>query len=266
MMLDRRRVAGIAVAMAIFAVGLGPGVALSRMLSDAKPNNGVAAAHVMPVQGIDVSYWQGNVDWQKVGDAGVRFAYIKATEGGDHLDPKFRDNWRAAKQAGIARGAYHVMYWCRVAKEQASWFMSNVPKDSGALPPVLDVEWNGYSKTCPHHIARDDAIAKIKIMLEAMEAFSGKQPIIYTDPKFHRQVLEGEFPDHQFWLRSVAAKPEAKYGARNWVFWQFTTTGRVHGVAGPVDRNSFNGTPTDWKRVVKNQCKCGTAASVSSND
>jgi lysozyme len=128
-----------------------------------------------------------------------------------------------------------------VAKEQASWFVSNTPADEDALPPVLDVEWNSHSKTCPHHIAREAAIAKIKIMLKAMEAHSGKRPIIYTDPKFHSDVLEGELPNYHFWLRSVAATPEEKYEARNWVFWQFTTTGRVRGVAGPVDRNSFNG-------------------------
>src|SRR5436190_4558929 len=106
MVLDRRRMAVIAV-VGMFAANLGTGAALSRMLSDTKPNNGVAAAHVMPVQGIDVSYWQGDVDWQAVTDAGVYFAYIKATEGADHLDPKFLDNWQEAKQAGVARGAYH---------------------------------------------------------------------------------------------------------------------------------------------------------------
>ncbi|MGE3872955.1 MAG: GH25 family lysozyme [Parvibaculaceae bacterium] len=256
----------IAVAVGVLAASLGAGAALARMLSDKNPHSGVAEAHTMPVQGIDVSYWQGDIDWKKVGDAGIHFAYIKATEGGDRLDPKFLDNWRAAKKAGIARGAYHFMYWCRSAKEQASWFASHVPGDDDALPPVLDVEWNPHSKTCPQRIARDAAIAKIKVMLKAMEAHSGKQPIIYTDPKFHREVLEGEFPDHHFWLRSVAAMPEAKYPARNWVFWQFTTTGRVHGVAGPVDRNSFNGTRADWKSVLKKQCLCGTAPSMSSND
>ncbi len=250
----------------MFAASLGTGPALSRMLWDKKPNKGVAAAHLMPVQGIDVSYWQGDIDWQKVSAAGVQFAYIKATEGGDRLDPKFLDNWRAAKQAGVPRGAYHVMYWCRSAKEQAAWFMLNVPKDGAELPPVLDVEWNSHSKTCPSRISRNNAVAKIKIMLAAMETHTGKRPIIYTDPKFHRQVLEGEFPDHYFWLRSVAAKPEARYRARNWVFWQFTTTGRVHGVAGPVDRNSFNGTRTDWKTALKKQCICAPAESISAND
>lgn len=267
MVLDRLRLAVVAVVIGGLAASLGAGAASSGALSDKKRHKGVAAAHAMPVQGIDVSYWQGNIDWQKVGDAGVHFAYIKATEGGDRLDPKFLDNWRRAKEAGVARGAYHFMYWCRRANEQARWFMSNVPgDDDDALPPVLDVEWNSRSKTCPNRIARADAIAKIKVMLEAMEAHTGKRPIIYTDPKFHREVLEGEFADYHFWLRSVAAKPEAKYRARNWAFWQFTTTGRVHGVAGPVDRNSFNGTPADWASVLKKRCICGTATSTSLND
>jgi lysozyme len=90
-----------------------------------------------------------------------------------------------------------------------------------------------------------------------MEAYSGKQPIIYTDLTFHREVLEGEFTNYHFWLRSVATKPEVKYRDRNWAFWQFTTTGRVYGVAGPVDRNSFNGTRAEWKRVLKKRCIAG---------
>lgn len=251
MTLDRCRMAAIAVAVGVFAASLGAGAALSGTLSDKKPHKGVTTAHRMPVQGIDVSYFQGDIDWKKVGAAGIHFAYIKATEGGDRLDPKFLDNWQAAKQAGIARGAYHVMYWCRRASEQASWFKSHVPEDGDTLPPVLDVEWNSHSKTCPQRIARASAIAKIKVMLEAMEAHTGQQPIIYTDPKFHREVLEGEFTNYDFWLRSVAAKPEAKYRERKWAFWQFTATGRVRGVAGPVDRNSFNGTRADWKRAFK---------------
>lgn len=263
MAIYRCRVAVVAVAVGIFAASLGAETAFSRMLSDKKPHKGVAAAHTMPVQGIDVSYFQGDIDWKKVGEAGIQFAYIKVTEGGDRLDPKFLSNWRGAKRAGIARGAYHVMYWCRYAKEQASWFALNAPVDEDALPPVLDLEWNSYSKTCPRRIARKDAIAKIKVMLKAMEIHSGKQPIIYTDPAFHREVLEGEFPNHYFWLRSVAAEPEEKYRDRGWVFWQFTTTGRVPGVTGPVDRNSFYGTRADWKRVMKNRCICNIETSMS---
>ena len=224
--------------------------ARSVKLADAKPHAGVASAHSMKVQGIDVSAWQGDIDWGRAREAGTRFAFIKATEGGDHLDPKFLDNWYAAKRAGVARGAYHFVYWCRPANEQALWFMLNVPADSDALPPVLDVEWNSHSKTCPRKVDRQTALEQIKIMLDAMEAHTGKRPIIYTDPKFHREILEGEFTDYHFWLRSVAAKPDVIYRERSWSFWQFTTTGSVPGVKGRVDRNSFNGTHADWDRVL----------------
>jgi lysozyme len=246
-----RGFAVIAAAFVLFVASAGGQSAHSLSLRDAKPHDGVAAAHSMPIQGIDVSYWQGDIDWQAARAAGVRFTFIKATEGGDHLDPKFLDNWNAAKRAGIARGAYHFVYWCRPASEQALWFMLNVPPDPDALPPVLDVEWNGHSKTCPGKVSREDALAKIKIMLDAMQAHTGKRPIIYTDPKFHREVLEGELSDYHFWLRSVAAEPEAIYRERSWSFWQFTTTGHVPGVKGRVDRNSFNGTRADWDRVLK---------------
>src|SRR3990172_403820 len=164
-----RGLAVMAVAAALLAASAGDRPALSRTLRDAKPNNGVSAAHTMPIQGIDVSYWQGDIDWNAAREAGVRFTFIKATEGGDHLDPRFLDNWYAAKRAGVARGAYHFVYWCRPAHEQALWFMLNVPADADALPPVLDVEWNSYSKTCPGRVARDTALAKIKILLDAME-------------------------------------------------------------------------------------------------
>lgn len=225
--------------------------ARSAKLADAKPHDGVASAHTMPVQGIDVSAWQGNIDWAKARAAGTRFAFIKATEGGDHLDPKFLENWEGAKNAGIARGAYHFLYWCRPAHEQALWFMLNVPADADALPPVLDLEWNTVSKTCPKKISRAKALEKIKAMLVAMEIHTGKKPIIYTDPLFHREVLEGELTEYHFWLRSVAAEPQEKYADRRWAFWQFTTTGTVPGIAGKVDRNVYGGNDADWDRLMK---------------
>ncbi len=262
--MSRHRVCMMILALALGSGGacVGTSNAQAGVLSDKKPHEGVADAHAMPVQGIDVSYFQGEVDWRKVERAGIDFAYIKATEGTDRLDPKFRANWRGAGKAGIMRGAYHVMYWCSPASEQAAWFVKNVPNVGGTLPPVLDVEWNGHSKTCPHEISRKAAIAKIKVMLAAMEAHAGRRPIIYTDPKFHRDVLEGAFTEYQFWLRSTAAKPEAKYPGRDWSFWQFTTTGRVPGVTGAVDRNIYNGTMADWKRAVKRMQTQTVAADV----
>jgi lysozyme len=217
---------------------------------DADPHKGVARAHILPVQGIDVSQWQGDVDWEEVRAAGVEFAYIKATEGGDHLDTKFHANWEGARRAGVPRGAYHFVYWCRPAHEQALWFMLNVPSDADALPPVLDVEWNAHSPTCPDRVSPERAREIIEVLLAAMETHTGKRPILYTDRVFHAQVLEGRFERYSFWLRSVAAEPRDIYGDRPWLFWQFTTTGRVRGIDGNVDRNVFNGRPDDWRLAL----------------
>jgi lysozyme len=219
-------------------------------LADRKPHDGVSRAHALPVQGIDVSNWQGDIDWTRVRSAGTQFAFIKATEGGDYIDPKFKQNWVGAKRAGIPRGAYHMVYWCRPAQEQALWFIRNVPYDPDALPPVLDLEWNGHSRSCPKKVPARLALEKIAIMLEVMEAHTGKRPIIYTDVAFHREVLVGQFPGYNFWLRSVAAEPDEIYSDRPWLFWQFTTTGYVPGIAGPVDRNAFNGSSDEWRQVL----------------
>ncbi len=246
----RRIVAAGALAAGIF-LAFGMIVAEAASIRDSDPHKGVARAHKMPVKGIDVSYWQGDIDWDKVRAAGIEFAYLKATEGGDHLDSKFREHWVAAKSAGIARGAYHFIYWCRPAHEQAVWFMLNVPPDPDALPPVLDLEWNGHSPTCAKRIAADKARKMIDVLLAAMEVHYGKRPIIYTDTTFHADVLEGRYDDYPFWLRSVAAEPKKIFKNRPWIMWQYTTTGRVPGIDGDVDLNAFNGNKKGWRRFLR---------------
>jgi lysozyme len=221
--------------------------------SDSDPHPGVREAKGFAIHGIDISKWQGEINWEAVRASGTKFAFIKATEGGDHLDEKFAENWNAAKANGIPRSAYHFVYWCRPASEQAAWFEQNVPNDPTALPPVLDVEWNGHSRTCPKKIAPEKARAKIRLMLEEFERHTGKKPIIYTDITFHKDVFEGtdEFDHYPFWLRSVAAPPRDRYQERPWSFWQYTTTGRVPGIRGDVDRNVFAGTVKEWNSFLK---------------
>ena len=223
-------------------------------LGDARPHPGVASARRLPIHGIDVSKWQGKIDWASVAGAGTQFAFIKATEGGDHVDERFMENWYGAKQAGIPRGAYHFMFWCRPAADQARWFKQSVPADPGAMPPVLDVEWNGESKLCPHKVSRDQALSMIRTMLRAMEEHTGKRPIIYTDITFHNEVLEGELADYPHWVRSTAAEPQERYNDRRWTMWQYTTTGRVPGIKGDVDRNAFFGSEGDWMSFLERDC------------
>jgi lysozyme len=203
------------------------------------------------IHGVDVSKYQGEIDWNAARSAGVSFAWIKATEGGDHADEFFRRNWQEAKEAGIPRGAYHFAYWCRPAQEQADWFNANVPEDDSALPPVLDVEWNPTSRTCPQKVSRDVAIGQMRIMLTAMEQKFHKRPVIYSTVDFYRDVLSGgAFQDYPIWVRSVKHYPTVKYGDRHWTFWQYTAEGQVPGIKGGVDRNTFNGTGDQWQAFL----------------
>ncbi|MFC0217799.1 lysozyme [Pseudochelatococcus lubricantis] len=203
-----------------------------------------------PIHGIDVSRWQGDIDWVTVRRSGVAFAWIKATEGGDHIDPRFLENWYAAGIANVPRGAYHFTYWCRPAVEQVAWFIRNVPVDPDALPPVLDVEWNGHSKTCPRKIPRAAAIAEMKIMLNAMEQHYGKRPVIYTDITFFKDVMQGEFERYPIWVRSIPRYPTPRFDGRRWYFWQYTAKGTIPGIGEPVDRNAFFGTAHMWERFL----------------
>ena len=219
----------------------------SSSFGDAKPVSfGHRSPEPLPVHGVDVSRWQGEIDWATLRAQGANFAFIKATEGGDHLDPMFAKNWRQAARAGLKRGAYHFFYWCRAASEQADWFIRNVPKEPGALPPVLDVEWNAYSKNCPKRPSRERVLDKMRVFLERLEHHYGQRPIIYTAPDFYRDNLRGAFTEYPFWLRSVAAHPETVYPGRQWVFWQYSGTGLSKGVEGEIDLNAFHGSVRDW--------------------
>lgn len=214
---------------------------------DAKPINfGKVSPRQMAVHGVDVSRWQGEIDWVKLRSQGANFAYIKATDGGDHLDPMFRKNWRAAQAAGLKRGAYHFFYWCRVASEQADWFIRNVPREAGALPPVIDVEWNGDS-ACKRRPSREKVLEKMQVFMDRLEAHYGQRPVIYTAPDFYRDNLKGAFKDYPFWLRSVAAHPSKVYPGRDWLFWQYSGSGLSHGVKGRIDLNVFNGDEKAWQ-------------------
>lgn len=200
------------------------------------------------VHGIDVSRWQGAIDWPAVRAAGIAFAYIKATEGGDHADPAFNDNWQGAARAGVPRGAYHFYYFCRPAAEQARWFIQNVPRDPAALPPVLDLEWNHRSPTCRHRPDPATVRAEAVRFLDILTAHYGQRPVVYTTVDFYRETGIGALPGTEFWLRSVAGHPSTVYPGQRWTFWQYTGTGLVPGISGPVDINVFAGSLADWTR------------------
>ena len=142
-----------------------------------------------PIHGIDVSKFQGDIDWSQVAGSGVQFAWIKASEGGDRADDRFEANWQGAKAAGVPHGAYHFVYWCRPPMEEMANFEQNAPVEPDALPPVLDVEATPTSKTCHRHLTEAGAIHDMQIMLDEMERHYGKRPVIYTTVDFYQAIL-----------------------------------------------------------------------------
>ena len=197
------------------------------------------------VHGIDISRWQGNIDWNRARTSGISFAFLKATEGADHTDPEFRRYWREAGNARIPRGAYHYYYFCRSGAEQAAWYIRNVPREGGSLPPVLDIEWT-HSKTCPRRPGSAEILREASNFIAILEQYYGQRPIIYTTVDFYRETGIGRL-NAEFWLRSVAGHPRNVYPGQRWTFWQYTGTGSVPGIRGNVDLNAFAGSANDWR-------------------
>ena len=161
-----------------------------------------------PVHGIDVSKYQGDIDWSTVRRAGIDFAFIKATEGGDHTDDRFRRQLGGARAAGMPRGAYHYYYFCRPALEQAAWFINHVPqgRDRPAPGPRPRVDPQVEDLHLPAR-RRPRSVAEARIFLAALTAYYGRRPVIYTTVDFYRDNELWRLDDYPFWLRSVAGHP-----------------------------------------------------------
>ena len=200
-----------------------------------------------PVHGTDVSRHNRTIDWREAKANGIEFVFIKATEGADDKDPSFAKYWRGARQAGVAAGGYHFYYFCASPEAQAKNFISRIPRNSGALPPVLDVEWNPKSPTCRKRPPREKVVDVLGRWLKIVERHYGQKPIIYTTVDFYEHTFAGgALPNYYYWLRSVTAEPKFKYN-RDWTFWQYSGTGLVPGMEGIVDLNAFKGTKGQWE-------------------
>lgn len=199
------------------------------------------------IHGIDVSKYQQEVQWKavkemKVNDVQLGFAFIKATQGTDKTDPVYTLNWKQAKEASIARGAYHFYEPKQTGKAQAKHFIKTVDLEIGDLPPVLDIE-----------VTKGANIKKLKkelkIWLKEVEDHYKIKPVIYTNAAFYDLYLGKEFDDYPLWVAHYK-EPLQPRVARNWAFWQHSDKGRVNGIAAAVDFNVFNGDSAAFKALL----------------
>lgn len=198
-----------------------------------------------PVRGIDASRYQGVIDWEAVAAAGMRFAFIKATEGGDLRDPRFADNWREAAEADVVRGAYHFFTFCTPGALQAANFIATVPVEANVLPPAVDVEFAG---NCRSWESIEAIRGELAVMLDELERAYTVKPIVYFTRESYERLLDGYVTGHPTWARSLFGRPRGRYGT--WTFWQYAHNGRVPGIEGLVDLNVFSGSANDLRRAV----------------
>lgn len=193
-----------------------------------------------PVQGIDVSHYQGEIDWAAMKQQGMDFAYIKATEGSAHEDECFDKNWKQAKAAGMLRGAYHFFSFESEGKKQAEHFIKKVGDLKGCLIPVIDVEYYGkYVKTPPDE---EKVRKEVRDMIDALEGEYGEKPMIYCTYNVYRKYIEGAFDEVPLWIRNVYYPPEDI--GRKWTLWQYTDKAQLDGYQGDeesIDCNVFRG-------------------------
>lgn len=186
-----------------------------------------------PVRGIDISAHNGRVDFDSVAASGVRFAYIKASEGATLRDGMFRRNAFNGSVAGLRTGAYHFFRFDVDGRTQAMNFLAAVDSVPLSLPLAVDVEEYGN----PASVSTELAVSRLETMLAVLRARAGRV-IIYTNKRGLGRFFRNTHADYEIWICSFTDPPTRA----DWVLWQHSHVGRVPGIRGDVDLDTFNGT------------------------
>jgi lysozyme len=200
--------------------------------------------------GIDISHWNGKIDFAKAKSSGAEFVYIKSSQA-CWTDDTWVRNWQAAKAAGILRGAYHYLDFTRPALDQAKYFAALLKMDPGELPAMLDFEED------PNGLLRPDVTRIIRTQmardfLAYVEQTLGRIPGIYTGDPYWRAwgSPDQNFAKYPFWLAAYVTEANAKIPLpwTRWTIWQYTSSanGPAYGAdSAKMDLNWFNGTRED---------------------
>ncbi|MBQ6965944.1 MAG: glycoside hydrolase family 25 protein [Bacteroidaceae bacterium] len=190
------------------------------------------------VRGLDISHYQGDINWDKLRNAQIQgapvsFIFVKATQGTNIWDENFNQNFHNAKKNDIIRGAYHYFSPFTSGKEQARYYCKMVQLEEKDLPPVLDVEEMGNHTT-------EQLQREVLNWMKTVELHYGVTPILYTNYKFKTSYLNTpDFDKYPYWIAHYYVDSLEYQG--KWAFWQHTDAGKVDGIRGYVDINIFHG-------------------------
>ncbi len=198
--------------------------------------------------GIDVSRYQKHINWTALSDMNhngrkLSFAFIKATEGTTLKDPLFEFNALSGKKSRLYVGAYHFFRANISPIEQMDFFYENIQEHNFSLPPVIDIETtDGLTST--------QIRTNLKLALKILEEKTGKKPIIYTNPSFYLEHLDGHFNEYPFWLAHYYVNKPLIPTNMKAKFWQITDKATVDGIKEPVDLNVYLGSYEEFKQFI----------------
>lgn len=186
-------------------------------------------------EGIDVSSYQGEIDFRKVKEDGIEVVYIKATEGTYYIDPYLERNYQKAKEDGLKVGFYHYVAarTIKQAEKEAQFFISNISGKESDCKLAMDFERFGdLTKTEINNIGLT--------FLKEIERLSGKKAILYSNAYTASNIWSGENTNYPLWIADYGVEYPTNSGTWNsWSGWQYTDVGEVRGINGYVDRDKF---------------------------
>lgn len=192
-----------------------------------------------PLLGVDVSSYQGEIDWNVIQRQGIKFAFIKATEGSGMTDDYIRMNLENIADTDIYHSAYHFFSFDSAGETQADNYIAAVGKDEINLPPVIDIEF--YGDKFKNQPSRNEVYSILSPLVERLEKYYETKPIIYiTSPLYFKYIVNSPFSDYPVWIRNVNSEPFII----DWDFWQFSDKGMLKGYYGKekyIDLNVYNG-------------------------
>lgn len=185
--------------------------------------------------GIDVSKYQGRINWKKVAtDENVQFVYIKATEGADYVSPTFEQNIKEARKAGLKVGCYHFLRASSYIHEQFKNFTARCRKDEQDLAPLIDIEVKG-------RWTAKQVADSLQLFADMLEEHYGCKPIIYTGTNFFNKYLARDFSEgYELFIAKYSEDEPVLANGVEYTIWQFTDRGSVKGINADVDQSRFH--------------------------
>lgn len=197
------------------------------------------------IQGIDISYYQGNINWEKINTSKIKFVIIKSTEGKTIQDKKFKRNWSESRKRNFIVGAYHRFTLKSSGESQAKNFISMVPKTTNSMPPLIDIENINISKVKDKTIF----IKELKILENELYKHYGKKPIIYLNEYNYYDYIINNF-NNNLWIYNHSNTAPMTFNYKKGL-WQYTINGKCSGINGYVDMNYFNGDLSEFKKFIQ---------------